>query len=74
MSDQKKNLEDTITIRASQEFKEKLEKLAGDATKEVTGKIKLSDLVRLGLDWVVLHNPTEVVSFLVGDTKLNDHL
>jgi len=67
-------LKRTITIRASDAFKESLQEFARKATAEVDGEVKVSDLVRLGLDWVLAHSPSDVVDFLVGDKQLSDHL
>ena len=69
----KKNLEETITIRASKEYKNKLQKLAKDATGEVGGIVKITDLVRLGLDWISVHTMDELVDFLVGEQDVANH-
>jgi len=71
--EEKSILEHTITIRASREFKDKLEGLAKDCTSKVDGEVKVTDLVRLGLDWVLLHNADQVVALLVGEDTLDKH-
>jgi len=74
MAEEKNLLGQTITIRASDEFKKKLLDFVAEASKEVDSEIKISDLVRLGLDWALLHTPTRIVDFLVGDEPLGKHL
>lgn len=67
---EKENLTQTITIRASEVYKDKLYKLAKDASQQLSGEVKITDLVRLGLDWVSAHKPDEIVAFLVREKEL----
>jgi len=67
-------LNKTITIRASQEFKDDLKKLAETVSKELTVEVRISDLVRLGLAWVFSLDVDNIVELLTEENALLRYL
>jgi len=74
MGEKEEVLEHTITVRSTEEFKNRMTKMAEDCTKELSNTVRITDLVRLGLDWILAHKPDEVVKFLCEEEKIEDHM